>query len=288
MTRFQKLAPILEFNFAMVLMGTSGALGRFIVLPPILTICLRCFIAAIFLGVFCKWRGVSLKVRNSKDLRIMILLAVMMVTHWISYFVALQKSSVAIGMLSLFTYPVFTAILEPIFLKTKLQPIHLLFSLLVIVGVSFLAPSLDFGNQHLQGILYGLTSSLIYSCRNLILKTQIQSYSGMPLMFFQLVIGGVILSPVLFFHDMAPVVDQWMPLLALGVITTAIGHTMFVIALNHFSVTTISIMSTVQPIYGIVIGIIFLSEFPEWRALIGGALILSAVVAEAIRHARSQ
>jgi len=39
--------------------------------------------------------------------------------HWITYFYALKLSNVAIGMLSLFAYPIFTALLEPFFIKVK-------------------------------------------------------------------------------------------------------------------------------------------------------------------------
>ena len=46
-------------------------------------------------------------------------------THWVTYFYALQWSNVAIGMLSLFTFPVITACLEPLFLKTKFKWRHL-------------------------------------------------------------------------------------------------------------------------------------------------------------------
>ena len=42
--------------------------------------------------------------------------------HWITYFYALKFSNVAIGMLSLYTFPVMTALLEPFFIKVKLDP----------------------------------------------------------------------------------------------------------------------------------------------------------------------
>ena len=42
-------------------------------------------------------------------------------THWIIYFISLKLSNVAIGMLSVFTYPVITAFLEPILLGNKFK-----------------------------------------------------------------------------------------------------------------------------------------------------------------------
>ena len=71
--------------------------------------------------------------------------------------------------------------------------------------------------------------------------------------------------------------------MALAVLTTAIGHTMFLMTFKHFNITTVSILSSVQPIYGIIIGAIFLSEIPKGTTILGGILILSSVVIESIR-----
>lgn len=191
-------------------------------------------------------------------------------------------------MLSLFTFPIFTTFLEPLFCNSKLEPIHILLALLTLIGIALLAPSFNLEHQHSQGILWGLVSAVGYSCRNLILKKQTGVYSGMTLMFYQLLFGGLIFLPLLFTHDLQPAIERWVPLAGLSLIATAIGHTMFVQVLRHFTVTSMSIMSTIQPIYGILIGILFIGEIPGLRAVGGGALILMTVVIESVRSARKQ
>ncbi len=280
--------PILEFNFAMVLMGTSGAFGRYIDLPAELSIAIRCILGALFLGLFCMVQGVSFRLNSRKDLLNLVMISILVLFHWTTYFIALQKSTVAIAMLSLFTYPIFTTFLEPLFYKTKLETTHILLAFLTLVGIALLAPSFDLEDEYLQGILWGLVSAVGYSCRNLFVKKQVGVYSGMTLMFYQLLFGGLIFMPLLFVYDLQPAFDQWLPLVGLSLITTAIGHTMFVIVLRHFTVTSMSIMSTVQPIYGILIGILFLGEIPGLRAILGGTLILMTVVIESARSARKR
>ena len=54
---------------------------------------------------------------------ILIVSSLFMAGHWITYFYALKLSNVAIGMLSLYTFPVMIAFLEPVFLKVKFNPI---------------------------------------------------------------------------------------------------------------------------------------------------------------------
>ncbi len=268
----------------MLLMSTSGPLGRIIDLPSYVSICLRCLLAAGLLAVFCRLRGISLSLSSGRDFRRIVLISILLVAHWTTYFLALQLSNIAIGMLALFTYPVFTALIEPLLLKTKLERIHLLFGAVSLIGVSLLVPGIDFQNQYLQGLLMGLLSSLIYVFRNVLVKPLVQHHNAMSLMFYQLLIGGLIMSPVLAYQDPGQIAAEWPGILALAVITTAMGHSLFVYALNHYSATSLGIISTIQPIYGIIMGVIFLSEIPTSKAMLGGALILLTVVAEGIRN----
>lgn len=270
----------------MLLMSTSGPLGRFIEMPPPVTIWWRCLFAAFFLGLFCWWRSISLKIHHKRDLNIILLGGVFLGGHWITYFFALQYSSVAIGMLSLFTYPAITAFLEPLLLKTKFQLSHILLALLVITGIYFLAPSFNIENDYTKGIAYGLVSSLMYSLRNLLLKNRTKTYHGSSLMLYQMIIVVLVLAPVVAFYDSPMLTEQWPAVVTLALVTTAIGHTLFVISFKHFSVSTASIMSSVQPIFGIVLGMIFLNEIPGWTTVVGGLLILTTVVIESIRSYR--
>ena len=206
-----------------------------------------------------------------------------MCVHWVAYFYALKLSSVAIGMLSLFTYPVITAFLEPLMLGTKFQRIHLLLAFLVLTGMYFLSPNLDFQNSHTIAIAFGLLSALAYAIRNIILKKKVSKYNGTMLMVYQTAIAGILLLPFLFTTSFEVILSQWQVLLALAVLTTAIGHTLFLMTFKHFTITTVSIISGIQPVYGILIGVIFLSEIPKGTTILGGILILSSVVIESVR-----
>ncbi len=209
-----------------------------------------------------------------------------MAGHWLAYFHALQLSNVAIGMLSLFTYPVFTSFLEPLFLKTRFQKIHLLLGILVLFGLYFLVPDFSFGNQNTVAIGFGLLSALCYAIRNLILKTKVDKYQGSLLMTYQMVIVSLLLVPAYFLYDLNAIGQQWEGLLGVALITTVLGHTMFINCFKYFSVTTVSILSSIQPVYGILIGALLLSEIPDWTTVLGGILILASVVVESVRSYR--
>lgn len=269
----------------MLFISTSGALGRFIALPVPVTIALRALIAILLLYTYCKFKGVSMRLEKRHILPV-ILSGFLMGLHWLTYFWALKLSNVAIGMISLFTYPILTAFLEPLLLKTKLQKAHLWLGLLVLVGIYFLVPDFNLENDYTLAVAIGIFSALVYALRNILLKTKVSEYHGSMLMTYQMVVVGLLLFPFVFLVEFPVILSQWQGILALAVLTTAIGHTLFLNSFKHFSITTVSILSSVQPIFGITIGALFLKEFPNTQTLIGGTLILGSVLIESIRSAR--
>ena len=268
----------------MLFISTSGVLGRYIELDPKLIIALRGVFAALFLGLFMLWRKTSWKI-ESKDWKAILLGSVFLGAHWVLYFYALQLSNVAIGMLSIFTYPVITSLLEPLILKTKFQKIHLALAFLVLLGLYLLAPEFDLESDYTLAILLGVISAVCYSLRNLMMKPKIQKYPGTTLMWYQIVVISILLIPVFFFTNYSwQAIEVQLPwLVLLGLLTTTIGHTMFLSSFKNFSITTASLMSSAQPIYGIILGIIFLEEVPSMRTVVGGTLILVSVVVESRR-----
>lgn len=270
-------------GLATLFISTSGTLGKFIDLPTPVIIWSRSTIAAIFLVLFCVYKKYPIRIKSKKDAPTIILGALLMGSHWLSYFYALKLSNVAIGMLSMFTFPVITALLDPIFNKTKFNPIHIFLALMVLLGIYILAPEFNFENTQLKGICFGLLSALCYALRNLLLKRHVNNYNGTILMTQQTIIVSLLLIPVMFLLDTTNIQSQLPYLLILGLLTTAIGHSMFINSLKHFSVTTASIIGSIQPICGIIIAYFFLNEIPTLNTFIGGSLILATVIIESIR-----
>lgn len=279
----QHVKHVLALTLATLLISTSGSLGRYINMPAPVTIFWRSALAMIFLLIFCKYKKINLKIQSKKHFGAFILSALFMASHWITYFYALQLSSVALGMLSLFTFPIITALLEPIFSKTKFDYIHLLLGAIVLLGIYILSPELDFESDNAKGILLGLLSALCYALRILILKQYVNKYHGSSLMLYQLLIMTVVLIPTLFLFNTTNIVTQYPFVIILALVTTAIGHTLFVQSLKYFKVSTASIIGSTQPIFGIIIAFFFLKEIPTLNTFIGGALILSTVVIESLR-----
>ncbi|MDP3946957.1 MAG: DMT family transporter [Lutibacter sp.] len=277
------LKHILELNVAILLISTSGVLGKFVSMPPPVTIWFRCVFAVVILGAYCWYNKIDLKIYGKRDFKAIFLSSLLFGAHWITYFYALQLSNVAIGMLSLFTYPVITALLEPLFFKTTLNKTHILLGVIALIGIYFLAPEFNLESNITKGVLFGLLSSVFYAIRNIMMKQKIAQYQGSMLIFYQMLIVSLVLWPVLFLFEVQPTSGDWMAIIALALFTTAVGHTLFVRSFKNFSIGTASIMSSVQPVYGVLFGLFLLNEIPSENTLIGGFLILSTVVIESIQ-----
>lgn len=260
--------------------STSGALGKYIDMPTSVIIWFRSCLGMLALFLFIKYQKINLKKLSKKERLPFFISALFLGAHWITYFLALKASNVAIGMLSLFTFPVLIALLEPLFGQEKFKFIHVFLGCLILVGIYFIAPEFDFESGDFKGILFGLLSALCYALRILILKSYTQRYDGSLLMFYQLLILSIVLIPVLFTYDISGIQTQYPYVLLLGFLTTAVGHTMFVKSLQHFSAATASIIGSIQPIFGIIIAFFFLNEIPKLNTAIGGIIILATVLIE--------
>lgn len=252
-------------------------------MPVEVIVWFRAFFAMILLYGFCKIRKQPMTIKSQKHKVPFLLGGIFMAVHWITYFYALKLSNVALGVLSLYTFPIFTAILEPFFLKIKFNPRYIVLGIIVLIGLYVLTPDLDFQNSYVQGILIGLFSALCYAIRILIFKQYVDAYNGTVLMLYQTVVISVILLPTLFFMDLSAFRSQWPYIIILAVVTTATGHSLMLHALQFFSATTASIISSLQPVFGIFLAFIFLGETPVQNTYIGGAIILVAVVIESFK-----
>ena len=103
------------------------------------------------------------------------------------------------------------------------------------------------------------------------------------LMFYQVAVLAIILVPALLLMDTSNIANQYPYVILLALLTTAIGHTLFVNSLKYFKASTASIIGSSQPIFGIIIAYFFLNEIPTIHTFVGGTLIVLTVVIESIR-----
>ncbi|MDO3693864.1 DMT family transporter [Wenyingzhuangia sp. chi5] len=277
-----QLKNILELNLALLIIATAAPFGNYISLPPSITIWSRCLFAFIAIAIYMKLKKTSFKFDISKDGRAFLISAILQGGHWITYFYALQLAGAGLGIISLFTYPIFTTLLEPLIRKTTFNPKHLFLGLIVLLGLYILTPEFSFGNDTTLGIGFGVISAIFYAIRNILMKNLVTNHDATKLMFYQTGLIVLMLAPVFTFVDfnLKNYTSQLPHLVILGVFTTALGHTYLVSNFKNFSATSASLLSCVQPLYGSLLAFLFLNEIPTISTVTGGFIIVSAVVLE--------
>lgn len=282
------LKEYLKLNLAVLCISSSGVLVRSIDLPVETIIAIRSIIGGLFLWIILRTKSGKPKNRM-KFSKGVTATGVFLCLHWLFYFLSLKASNVATAMISLYTFPIMTVFLEPFFKSSKINTRHVLLGLLVLVGVLFLVPDRESLQTSMWGVIFGLLSALFYALRNLLLSNEVKHQDSLSLMVQQLLITALIMSPTLFYlENPARIQDFILELLIISVVTTALGHTLFVQTLEKLRVSTASIISSIQPIYGILLAVLILNENPPLQTLIGGVLILATVVIESYSSARDK
>ena len=284
----QHLKNLLQLSFATIFISTAGVLGKYIDMPTTVIIWWRASLALMVLFLYCRYKKINLKFYSNQDHLTSILSALFLGAHWITYFYAIKLSNVSLGMLSLFTFPTITTLLEPLLTSAKFEKSHLLLGVMVLLGIYILVPEFNIDNDDVKGIAMGVFSAFLFSLRNIILKINAAKYDGTMLMMHQLLVVTIALSPCLYFMDTSNIKTQYPYIIMLALISTAFGHSLFVKSLKHFSASTASIIVSMQPIYGIIIAYFLLSEQPTINTFFGGALIISTVIIEGIRTNKSK
>jgi len=285
---------LIQLNIAVLLWGGTSMFAKGVSLPIAHIICLRSLVAAAALFLFLVAIKASMRVKP-KHLWVMILLGAILCLHWLTLFFSLRISSGAVALLAFYTYPVATVLVEPILFREKLQKADIALAVGVFAGVLIMVPEVSLGNSTTAGIVVGIISGLFFMARNLITRGLVHEYAGSVLMFWQVIITGLLLLPVLFLR--VPFVPSlflsgdcdyatetiWL-LLLLGVIFTAIPQTLFSASLKNLSAKTVGILAALQVFYVAVLGYFIHDEHVTLRTVVGGLIILACIVIETVKH----
>jgi len=267
-----------EVHLAVFLFGITGLFGKFLSISPLIIVLGRVFVSAIFIFIWIKIVGGSLKLKSKKDLKSLIINGILLAIHWTTFFTSIQLSNVAIGLLTFSTFPVFVSFFKPMIHKEKIKSKEILFGFITIIGILFIVPLNAVFSDTMLGALIGVFSGGIYSLFTIFNEQLVKTYSGRKVAFYEQVVATLFLLPSLFI--IAPVVtgrDIFLIVL-LGTIFTGFAHTIFINGLKNVSAYMASIITMIEPLYSIVLAYIFLGEVVNIGTFIGGIIILSTVV----------
>jgi drug/metabolite transporter (DMT)-like permease len=269
-----KKTGLMDIHAAVLLFGLAGLFGKWLPLSPFVIVWGRVFFASVALALILFISRQDFSLTPHRIYLTLLCLGLILSVHWVSFFQSIQVSSVAIGLLSYSTFPVFTTFLEPLFFKERLIKMNLLFSLLCLFGVFLIIPSFHLDNSTFRGVLWGLSAGLTFAVLTIINRKLTQRISPLKIAFYQDFFATVFLLPFLFILRPALSGRDIFLLIILGTVCTAVSHTLFIKGMKFIKAQTASLISSLEPVYGIVFAFLFLSEIPTLRTIAGGCIIL--------------
>lgn len=276
MTRPQ--VALLQVHASVFLFGMSGLFGKFLALPATVIVLGRTGFATLALGLVLIGGEQTLRLRSRRDGLGMVLLGGLLAFHWVSFFYSIQLATVAIGLLTFSSFPVFVTLLEPLLFKTPWRWRDGAIAALVVVGVALVIPDYRLGSATTVGAIWGLLSGLSFALLQLLNKGYRQRYSALAIAFYQDGFAFLSLLGVAPLASLALSAREVGLLLVLGVLCTALAHTLFIESLAVLRTQTASVISALEPVYGIALAALLLGELPALRTLVGGAIILATTV----------
>ncbi len=273
----ERRRALIGLHIGVFLMGASGLFAKLVSTSAFFIVFGRVMFAAAALALLIKLRGgVILPRCTHRDIAGFVVLGLLMAFHWFAFFYSIQLSSVAIGLLTFSTFPIFTIFLEPVFFRTALVLRDFAIAGLCCLGVWFVAPDFTVSSSDALGVLWGILGGFSYALMLLLNKNYVARYSPVQLTFYQCFVAMVVLLPVVLWRWEPVLLLDWGYLFVHGVVCTALAFTLFVSAARYIAAGTISILTMLEVLYGIVLAYFILGEGLDVEMAFGGGLIIVA------------
>ena len=275
---------LLEIHIAVLFFGLAGLFGKLVLLPSTIIVLGRVFFATLFLSLVLLYLKQGIRLRQKQDYFFMALMGVILAVHWVTFFQAIQVSTVAVGLLTFSTFPVFVTFLEPLFFSERVELKDILVAFVAVIGVALVIEEFEIRNSMTRGALWGIASGFTFAILSIMNRKYVKEYSSIIVAFYQDSIATVVLLPFLFLA--APVfrLNDILLLSILGVIFTGLAHTLFIKGLASVKAQKASIIASLEPVYGIVAAILLLGAIPTLRVVIGGSIILGAAFYATVKY----
>lgn len=278
---------LLSIHVAVLLFGVAGLFGKFLDLSANLIVFGRTFFASISLVVILVVFKTGIKFKQGKDLFGFILIGGILAVHWVTFFHSIQISTIAIGLLTFSTFPIFVTFLEPFFFKERLRTFDILISIVVFVGLIMIIPEFDLSNNLTLGVLWGTISGLTFAILSVLNRKFVSSYSALTVSFYQDAIACMILLPFVGNTVCSITSCEIGQLVVLGVACTAIAHTLFIRGMRVVKAQLASMIACLEPVYGIFLALLLLHEVPSMREIVGGVVIIGAIISSTRQSAKN-
>ncbi len=254
---------LFQFHFIVFLFGFTSILGALVTLPAIPIVAWRMGIASAIIGLYLALRNPEKFKIPKQHWPLLFAGGLMIAIHWITFFHAIKIAGVSLTLSMMATGAFLTALLEPLFYKKKIVLYELLFGAMALLGLGLIFQA-EF--DQLWGMVVALISAVLSVLFTLINGKLTHRLPARSVSFYELLIGFlavmlcILINPQLQLGALSVEVSDFALLFILGSICTAYAFIVSVSVMKELSPFTIMIIINLEPVYGILLSLLFFGE----------------------------
>jgi drug/metabolite transporter (DMT)-like permease len=273
---------LIELHACVVLWGFTAILGKLITLPALALVWWRMLLVTLALACFPRvWRG--LRGMSGRDIAIYAGIGAVVAVHWLAFYGSVKLANASVAATCMALAPAVTALIEPAITGARFERHNLLLGILVIPGVALVVGGIPGAMQ--LGFWVGVASAALAALYNALNKRYLGHRDAMAVTWVELGAGFLLVAAIAPFAGpdgsrvVLPSVQDGAWLAALAILCTLIPFAVSLATLRHLSAFTAQLAINLEPVYAIVLAVLFLGEARELDVLffVGVAIVLAAV-----------
>ena len=281
-----------SFAYVFIIIGASfwGVTGLFVQnlyyfgFTPWQVVTVRLTIASLIMLFMLVAMGRKYLKIKMKDLPYFIGLGVISIAlfNW-CYFAVMERASLSVAVIFIYTSPAFTAIIARFLYKEKLTLQKSVAVFLTIIGCGLVIGFFPIGGISITGvtIILGLLSGLFCSSYSIIGKHMSGLYHPLTITVYSMICGSLFMIPTSSIWSQREVLmigEVWIYILGISIISTIFAYILFTIGLSYVESSKASILSSVELVVSVLIGLLVFSEIVTGWQVTGFILVIVSVV----------
>jgi drug/metabolite transporter (DMT)-like permease len=257
--------------------GFVSVIAAGVHLPAASLVFWRCVVAAVTLPVlaFALGRQRALQVQRRRPQ--IVGLALLVALHWALFFETLKRTSVAVAILTVYTAPIFLAVLAPLLLTERRSRIGLVALGISAPGIVLIALAGEAGSRaDPVAIGTGLGAAITYAFLVMWTKSLVRNVAPVAVAFWSYAIVGALVAPFAVGGGrFLPQGSEWLAVLALGALLTAASGVLYMRALRDVTAQSAGLLAYIEPVSATFLAWAILGQDLGWQVLLGGAAVLA-------------
>lgn len=274
------LLPYLLLCLAPVIWGWSGVLVRWAGLPGqeyLLIFWRSVFALAFYLAAVLATRDAGL-LRPGSGLLLLVASGLATALYTLCAFKAYNRVAIGTATFIIYLAPVFVALLAPLVLAEKLERSTLFCLAIALAGTALLSLGQKGGGEssRLSGALLALAGAVCWAVLMLIWKKLRENHSPLTIGIWTNGVCALVYALFAIPRTGDLTAKGWASIAVFGVVVIGGAGLIYLYAIKRVKAQDAALLSYIEPVSAMLLGLALLGETPHWQDFAGAALIIAA------------